>query len=435
MPLLQDTVYYLNLFRRTLVYDYQSARIISKSDKELVKQIEVKTVSSPGLEKVSPSDRKLTPKEPLIIRFTNEMNKQNLTAGIKITPSVEVNFNWLNDQELEISPVNFWDSDIIYNLIISRGSDSLSGGRLPEDMSIVFQTLGPVAVQYFSPEAGSKNVKTDAPIMFTFDQEIDKDSLIEHFSISPQVEGELFLNGNELQFHPYQKLKNNQEYSILLSKGIKSKSGLDSNADFSLNFKTIPETFSLDIPLLKQHHAFSCYSTAANMILAYRGVTGVDELSFMDEVGHDDTPRNFLKNIWGNPNQAIVGSLDGEKSGGYGAHWGPVSKTIGKYRPTEVKTNWNINELLDKVYEGNPVIVWWVNGVWPTRDISWSLPSGEEIYAVSGMHTEVVTGWVGDQTDPVYILTNDPWRGKRRYTQKQFENLWKWFQNTAVIVY
>ena len=79
-------------------------------------------------------------------------------------------------------------------------------------------------------------------------------------------------------------------------------------------------------------------------------------------------------------------------------------------------------------------MVWWVNGVWPAKDVSWNLPSGEKVYTVNGMHVEVVKGWIGSQNNPAYILTNDPWRGERRYTPQAFYDLWRWFGNTAVIV-
>lgn len=171
------------------------------------------------------------------------------------------------------------------------------------------------------------------------------------------------------------------------------------------------------------------------MALGYKGVTGIGEVGFMEEIGYQNVNRNFTTNTWGNPNEGVVGTYDGSGPGGYGAHWDPVANAMSKYRKTEVKRHWNIPDMLDVVRQGNPVMVWWVNGVWPAKDISWNLPNGERVYTVNGMHVEVVKGWVGDVQDPEAILTNDPWRGNRRYTQSQFLNLWKWFDNTAVVVY
>ena len=170
------------------------------------------------------------------------------------------------------------------------------------------------------------------------------------------------------------------------------------------------------------------------MILAYCGVQ-IGELEFSNLVGYDSTPRNSLTNTWGNPNQAIVGTYNGGGTGGYGAHSEPVSRAISKYRPTEIRRQWNLPELLSEVEKKHPVMVWWVNGVWPAKDVSWNLPSGEKVYTVNGMHVEVVVGWEGNRENPTRILTNDPWRGHRRYTPDTFKNLWKWFNNTAVVVH
>lgn len=195
-----------------------------------------------------------------------------------------------------------------------------------------------------------------------------------------------------------------------------------------------PKTFTLSVPQYKQHHTFTCFTVAAKMALGFRGVT-IDELGFLDEIGKDTTERNFVSNTWGDPNKAVVGTYNGSGPGGYGTHWDPVANAMRKYRNVEVKRDWNIPEMLTKVEEGNPVMVWWVNGVWPAKDVSWNLPDGGKVYTVNGTHVEVVVGWTGDRNNPTNILTNDPWRGRRYYTPAQFNNLWKWHSNTGVVVY
>ncbi|MCR4263701.1 MAG: C39 family peptidase [Candidatus Roizmanbacteria bacterium] len=192
--------------------------------------------------------------------------------------------------------------------------------------------------------------------------------------------------------------------------------------------------FRLQVPLIHQQYTFGCFSAAARMTLAYYGVTGIGEVEFIDMVGKDNTERNFVSNIWGNPNAAVVGTIDGSGPGGYGTHWDPVARVLNQYRPTEVKRHTTVPEILSEVSKGYPVMVWWVNGVWPARDVSWNLPDGSKVYTVNGMHVEVVTGWKGPMDNPTTIYTNDPWRGYRAYTRGQFDQLWKWFDNTAVIV-
>jgi uncharacterized protein YvpB len=130
-----------------------------------------------------------------------------------------------------------------------------------------------------------------------------------------------------------------------------------------------------------------------------------------------------------------VGTYNGSGDGGYGVHWQPVAQALAKHRQVEVLQNSSIAQILSKVKAGYPVIVWWVNGVWPAKELFWNNSQGETIRAVNGMHVEIVTGWAGNQNNPDYIFTNDPWRGFRQYTPETFTTLWRWFNNTAVVVY
>ena len=173
-----------------------------------------------------------------------------------------------------------------------------------------------------------------------------------------------------------------------------------------------PNFFQLDVPLHKQTYTFTCFATASRMVMEYKGITK-GEVEWWDSFPKQNVARNQLLNVWGDPNQGIVGNKNGTGVGGYGAHWQPVADTLSQYTEVEVKQAWNVPDLLNEVYAGNPVMVWWVNGVWPAYEVSWNLPNGDIAYTVNGMHVEVVTGWQGDINNPTQIYTNDPWRGYR----------------------
>lgn len=307
------------------------------------------------------------------------------------------------------------------------------------------------------------SVSPQSPLRLVFDRPLDKDTTFEiyppaagswHFSHS--FPGILF--GNTITFTPTGALNPGSEYTVSIE-NLTSLFGNDYSKSNSLLFvfQTAGESptakksdnhestllpkptitvkqFRLGVPLIKQNYRFGCFSSAANMALAHYGIKNLGEVEFINKIGRDTTKRNFTTNTWGNPNQSVVGTIDGSNPGGYGVHWDPVARILNTYRPTEVKRKWSIDQLLFEVENGHPVLVWWVNGVWPAKDVSWNLPTGEKIYAVNGMHVEVVTGWKGPINNPELIYTNDPWRGYRAYSKGQFESLWKWFDNTAVVV-
>jgi uncharacterized protein YvpB len=255
---------------------------------------------------------------------------------------------------------------------------------------------------------------------------------------------------DRLTFYPESELKSNQEYIVSLERVLPvTWLSLNQAERYLFIFSTPPQTLAiappevptpsikhvqLDVPLIKQHYTFTCYSAASQMVLSYRGVNTISELGFLDEIGFDSTARQYTPNIWGDPSQGIVGTYNGV-GGGYGVHWQPVANALKKYRTVAVKENWTTAELLRSVESGNPVMVWWINGVWPAKELFWQSAEGQKVRAVNGVHVEVVTGFVGSPENPSVIYTNDPWRGYRQYNPEVFETLWKWFNNTAIIIY
>lgn len=341
--------------------------------------------------------------------------------------------------------------------------------------SIVMLMLPPVVISPQLPVSTPLIINPTYPLTITFNRPVSQHLTA---SIDPPVQGQWRLKSSaygpflpdQLQFVPDQDFLPATEYQISL-KSILPIAWINlsrQSTDYLFVFNTPPSTselaklsmpsptptpiastsavptpiepsptpgqFRLNVPLFSQHHTFTCYAVAAKMALAYRDVK-IDEVGFLQEIGYDRTPRNYVTNTWGDPYQGVVGTYDGSGEGGYGANWPPVAKAMSKYRKVEIKENWSLSELLKTVSTGNPVMVWWVNGVWPAKDMSWNNAQGEKVYTVNGMHVEVVTGWVGNREKPDYILTNDPWRGLRRYSPQSFLNLWRWFHNSAVIVY
>ncbi len=112
-----------------------------------------------------------------------------------------------------------------------------------------------------------------------------------------------------------------------------------------------------------------------------------------------------------------------------------MANAIRKYRSASVKTGWSVAGVANEVARGNPVILQWVNGVWPTYVKYWYTPSGTKIRAVNGQHFEVVVGFKGSKDNPTHFIMNDPWRGRRTLSISTVKSLWGWFGNTAIVVY
>lgn len=431
----QGVQYNLEISRTPITYDYQHQTVTDRQSTAAISSTKFTTVASPAISSISPNASSLLPNQPLTISFVEAMDQPSVEAAITLNPDIELNYIWDNASTFSIVPADKWQEATQYELVIAAGAKTEVGGALESTFAYQFETIGRVEVADIQPATNATNIAPSTDIRITFDQPVETQTAASALRIDPDIIGSISWEDQTLVYRPNNQLAYDTEYTVSLEPGIGSVSGLDSEESYASSFRTAPQEFSLNIPLYNQNHTFTCFSATAQMVLAYRGYTNISELGFLDEIGYQDTPRNYATNTWGDPNQGIVGTYNGTGQGGYGTHWDPVARAIGTYTPTQVKRDWNIPELLEEVKSGNPVLVWWVNGVWPAKDVSWNTPEGKKVYTVNGMHVEVVKGWIGDQENPQYILTNDPWRGNRRYTPDAFLNLWKWFNNTAVIVY
>lgn len=428
------TDYTVSVFRTPVTYDFGQKTPAQSFGKTLVTEASFTTAASGDVSSITPSGRYVLPSESLEVSFSESMERESVENALSITPEISGTYSWVDDATLVFRPTSGWKTNFTYALSIDAAAATIYGTTLEEPITHEFTTVGAVEVIETDPLEQAGDVSRDTVIQLRFNQPVEEDEVESRFSISPRVSGAFSWQEDTMTFAPEEPLSYDTVYTVALERGIPSSYSHGVSSVWEYAFTTESNEFMLDIPQHHQNYGFTCFSAAASMALAYYGVSGIDELGFMESIGYEDTPRNFVTNTWGDPNKGVVGSHDGSGSGGYGAHWGPVSDAIAAYRPTEVKRNWNISELLSTVRDGTPVLVWWVNGVWPARDVSWFTSSGEKVYTVNGMHVEVVKGFIGDEENPDYIVTNDPWRGERRYTPAQFASLWRWFDETAVIV-
>ncbi len=433
-PLLQGTRYTLKVYRQAVIRNYQNDRVLSYGAKELVHEFSFRTVAPASISTFSPTGAMVPIDEPLLIAFKEIMDRQSVLANLTIYPQVSGQTLWLDEQTIRYVPNEGWQRDTEYTVRVGQEARTAQGGTLPEPLIYTFRTLGAVDILDVSPLHDSNNVPVTTSIDFTFNQPVIHSSLLTLLQIDPATPFETSWTDTTVHITPLRDLLYDTIYTIKIAPGIQSIGGIDSQKPISVSFRTAPFVFTLPIPFFRQQQMFTCYTTAVKMALSYYGVSDIDEVGFIDKIGRQSVRRDFISNTWGDPNQGVVGTYDGSGEGGYGTHWDPVARAVRTYRPTDVYRRWNIPDLLLEVQNGHPVIVWWVNALWPVKDISWNLPDGTRVYAVNGMHTSVITGWQGNRTNPDKIIVHDPALGKRSLTQKQFLDLWKWFDNTALVI-
>ncbi len=280
------------------------------------------------------------------------------------------------------------------------------------DTSISFQIY---------PANDEVNVDPNVTIRIVFKEDINHDEIQKEFGLTPSTVGDLAWEENTLKFDPSGELRDETKYQISLN--ISGKSYISS-------FTTRGQVVKLNVPVHLQEHALSCEVASLKMALGYRGIN-VSENELLAKIGVDPTPHQG--NVWGNPNQAFVGNVDGRQmTTGYGVYWGPIARVARAYRDASDFQGWSIGQLTSELKKGNPVIIWtYSKSGAPTN---WFTPSGEKIYAVAGEHTVTVVGFTGSADNPTQIIVNDSLIGQVYWGRVLFDKKWSVFGNSGVVV-
>ncbi|KXK27076.1 MAG: hypothetical protein TR69_WS6001001102 [candidate division WS6 bacterium OLB20] len=429
--LAQNTEYSYKLRRTPVRYRLDSGEVIDRGETSVATEGSFKTVKEPLLESIHPSGEGVYITDSIKVVFDQEMEQQSAQEAFRIAPEVAGTFSWEDSRTMIYDPGQNLAKETKYTVTLKQGIRSLKGGFTGKDVTHEFTTIGAVTAG-FSP--GGSSVDTAANISVYFNQPVDKASAESKFSISPSVPGSISWNGNTLTFNPSSDLAFSTVYTVRVDAGVKSINGIDSRTQFSRSFTTEAQVFRLNVPVYYQSLRFSCNLVAARMALAYRGIS-VSTLGAHSQIAKDNTPWNPDANTWGNPHAGYVGDIYGNQEG-YGVYWGPLSSWMSGYRSNAVRVGWSRTQMLQAVQAGNPVIIWAHNGYSGSgANRSWTTPGGTNIYAIQGMHSYVVVGWVGPIDNPSQIILNDPNRGRWTISTGYFDALWSYFGRASVVVY
>lgn len=409
-PLKQNTTYKIETYRTLRTYNPTDFSNINRGETKLINTLSFTTVAAPSIKEYSPKKDGVLADTPITIEFLEDMDRNSVKNAFKIVPKTEGTISWQNEKTFHFTPAKNLQKETDYKITFDKGMLTRYGGQTKKKIELKFTTIGKVKVIQIKPRHKSTNIEPiNASVTIKFNQEVNKASAEEKFSISPNVDGTFSWKDNNMTYRFNHNLAYSKRYNITVKSGVKTVHGLDSAKDFSYYFTTRSNRFELNVPLLYQNESHTCNIAATRMTLAYRGIH-LSENQIRNSIGRGD-----------NPNEDWVS--------GYGVHWGPVAQFIRQYRTAEIHHGWNTADLAREVQNGNPVILFWNNRYTSGR---FTLPSGVTGY--HGMHSEVVRGFIGPVNNPTALLTNDPWRGHLIYSRSLFDNTWSYLNYTAIVV-
>jgi len=175
---------------------------------------------------------------------TDPANAANLPNPLQLDPPVAGKGEWLNTSIFVFRPDTALAGSTTYKATVKSGLTSTTGSLLQSNFDWSFSTLPPSVAQV-NPVLGALDVALDAPVVVTFNQEMEKASTEAAFSLTANgaaVSGKFSWNdeGSELTFTPDQKLGYGASYSVQIGAGAKSIDGQTPlDAPFSSNFNTV----------------------------------------------------------------------------------------------------------------------------------------------------------------------------------------------------
>lgn len=444
--------YTLKIFLATSKLNYATQKSITSGEPEEISLTTFTTIAAPSIESYSPKESGVDPASAIQIEFKQAMDRPSTESAFKLAPSVTGSLTWTNDSILVFTPSQPLTKGQEYTVTLANTAKAISGFTTDENFTWSFSVIGLVTVSSFSPGNGATGVDTNANLSVTFNQAVDHPSAESKFSITPSTGGAFSWSSNTMTFDPGAPLAYNVTYTATVAKGVKSVQGLDSNADFSTRFGTRNPSVLLSVPAYPQAHVYSCMISAARSALAYRKIN-VSESAIISRVGIDPTQWSGTwggeNGGWGDPTTTIVGPLDNAAATspagkqttnvywGYGSHWEPISQLLTSYGvANDVVTGMTVQQLAQAVSDNNPVIIWWVNGIWPSYEVNWKTPGGKQIRGVNGLHVQVVRGFTGPVENPISFTVTDSGYGYpgRTFDIGTFKAKWGWFGNTGIVV-
>ncbi|OGL22312.1 hypothetical protein A2707_03215 [Candidatus Saccharibacteria bacterium RIFCSPHIGHO2_01_FULL_45_15] len=403
-----------------------------KNQVSLIKK-DITIASEPRITSPAARDR-LQSKDPIAITFDQPITPGEQTDITFDTPG---NGTWKSPTEYVFSP-NGLSAGKTYSYVIKKGLRSTTGGIVTSDQSGTLSTMGAVAVTASGPR-GKNLSQAKQTVSFTFDQSVNHESAQSRVSLSSGTISGFSWQGNTLNVTVvnlgYQRTVTASVAAGVVNTGF----GLPSSQVFSTSFTTETRSARLTVPYYRQQHSATCTAAALRMVLGHRNVSS-DEMGLVNAMGYAPRNKDTSTNpaTWDDPDQMFVGSIDGSiaKGTGAGPDAAPIAKAARAYgRSAQDFTGISAGWIAGQVYAGNPVIMF--GAFRATGMTSWQTPTGKNVTMNLTGHVTVVTGVVGEPSNPIGFYVHDSLNGGNQYwsTGTVAANIARDPYRQAVVVY
>jgi len=173
----------------------------------------------------------------ITLHFDQDMDRASVEEALQVSPEVTGDFSWQNSRTLQFRPKGLATATR-YRVSVGLGARSAKGLPLNHELAFNFSTLGPLEVTRTSPENGSSDLRSDAPLLISFNRPVVPlnctgqlaaevgDCALLPLAITPRIKGNgSWINTSLYRFDPRPGWDAGQSYTARLETGVTSIAG------------------------------------------------------------------------------------------------------------------------------------------------------------------------------------------------------------------
>jgi hypothetical protein len=200
---------------------------------------------------------------PIVLAFNKEMDRASVENAFSLTPSVNGSFTW-EGPVARFNVDGFLEEATTYTYSLDTSAKDADGLPLLEPLEVGFTTgsgvdlYPPIVESIFTTRS-----PLDAVVRITFSEPMDRASVVQAFSIQPNIPGNLSWEADTLIFTPRDLLRYDSLYTVSINGSAQDLAGIPLGADVYSGFRTIKDTVppevlatspangATDVPLVK----------------------------------------------------------------------------------------------------------------------------------------------------------------------------------------
>ena len=167
---------------------------------------------------------------PITFYFNQGMNKPSVESSFSGLPAGT--FTWTDDTTLVFTPTESYAPNSQLDVTIANTIQSASGFGIQDPVLLSYSVADYLRATNELPKANTTDVNVDAAIAVSFNQPVvplgaDAASLPPAFNVTPTIEGHgEWINTSTYIFYPDPAMQGGTEYTVSMSEGLKTESGV-----------------------------------------------------------------------------------------------------------------------------------------------------------------------------------------------------------------